>query len=73
MMSSNEKLRMYADKLSDEQANVAVAMIEGYLRALEEAVDDAFCLKLLDEARNDPRDEYEDFDAFAERVKAGWS
>lgn len=72
-MSSNEKLRMYADKLSDEQANVAVAMIEGYLRALEEAIGDAFCLKLLDEARNDPREEYEDFDAFAERVKAGWS
>ncbi len=71
-MSGNEKLRMYADRLSDEQANVAVSMIEAYLKALEEAVDDAFCLKLIDEARNDPRETYEDFDDFAKRVEATW-
>lgn len=72
-MSANEKLRMYADQLTDEQASVAVTMIEGYLHALEEAVDDAFCLKLLEEAGNDPEEDFEDFDAFAQRVKAGWS
>ena len=41
--------------------------------ALDELEDDLFCLRLLEEARNDPREEFEDFDIFAERIKASWA
>lgn len=40
---------------------------------MDELEDDLFCLRLLEEARNDPRDEFEDFDIFAEQVKANWT
>ena len=72
-MSGNEKLRMYADRLTDEQANIVVGMIEGYLHALEEALDDAFCAKLLEEARNDTMAEFDDFADFSKKVKASWA
>ena len=71
-MSANEKLHMYADKLTNEQAHAAVAMIETYLQALDEALDDAFCAKLLDEAKNDSREEFDDFEEFAAKIEAGW-
>ena len=39
---------------------------------MDELEDDLFCLRLLEEARNGPRDEFEDFDIFDEQVKANW-
>ena len=39
---------------------------------MDELENVLFCLRLLEEARNDPRDEFEDFGIFAERVKANW-
>lgn len=71
-MPANEKLHMYADQLSDELADAAVKMIEGYLHAIDEALDDAYCLKLFEQARNDTENEFEDFDVFAKRIRAGW-
>ena len=53
-VSNQEKLAYLTKDLTDAQLAPVVAMVEGYLAALEEAVDDAFCMRLLEEARNNP-------------------
>lgn len=37
---------------------------------MDELEDDLFCLRLLEEARNDPRDEFEDFGIFCRTGKS---
>ena len=53
-MNNREKLAYLTKDLSESQLAFVVAIVEAHLAALEEAVDDAFCMRLLEEACNDP-------------------
>lgn len=70
-MSNREKLANLTKDLTEAQLASVVAIVEAHLTALDEALDDAFCLQLLKEAHADPDDEPMDFDEFVAQVRAG--
>lgn len=53
-VSNQEKLAYLTKDLSEAQLASVVAIVEAHLAALDEAMDDAFCMRLLKEAHNNP-------------------
>ena len=70
-MSNREKLANLTKDLTEAQLASVVAIVEAHLAALEEAVDDAFCMKLLKEARESEDNECTPFDDFVAELRAG--
>lgn len=69
-MSNKEKLARLTESLDEKQLAPIVSMIEAYLSALDEALDDAYCQKLLDESKNDPEShEFTPFDDFVRELR----
>lgn len=68
MMSNKEKLLQMVQELDDSQLAPIIAMAEIYLKGLEEALDDAFCKKLLMEAKADPDKETIPLDDFVKEL-----
>lgn len=56
-MSNKEKLLQMTQQFDESQLAPIVAFAEIYFRELDEALDDAFCEKLLKEALEDPDNE----------------
>jgi len=62
-MSYQERLVQTAQSVSEDTARMLFFIMRQYLLALEEAEDEAFCKKLLEDALADPeKEDYVDFE-----------